>query len=103
MIVIQAVEIHQATRKPKNLAYLGPALAAAQIYIDPLMGMAEQISAMTAAVIIMNTKEMIYEDLESINGTFESILIEMYQMAAGPPATKPRKMNALFVVLFSHC
>lgn len=28
------------------------------------------------------------------------MLIKMYQMAAGPPATKPRKMNALFVVLF---
>lgn len=31
MNVIQPAEDHQATRKPKNLAYLGPALVAAQI------------------------------------------------------------------------
>lgn len=30
------------------------------------------------------------------------MLIELYQIAAGPPASKPRKMNALFVVLFPH-
>lgn len=35
--------------------------------------MAEQISAMTAAVIIMNIMEMIYEDLEFINGIFDSL------------------------------
>jgi hypothetical protein len=35
--------------------------------MDPLMGRAEQISARTAAVIIMNTMEMMYEDLEFIN------------------------------------
>lgn len=72
-LVIQAVVIHHATMNPKNLAYLGPALAAAQIYIDPLIGMAEQISAKTAAVIIRNTIEMMYEDLEFIDGTFESL------------------------------
>lgn len=35
--------------------------------------MAEQISAITAAVIIRNTKVMMYEDLEFINGTFERL------------------------------
>lgn len=29
--VIHAVQDHQATMKPKNLAYLGPALSAAQM------------------------------------------------------------------------
>lgn len=61
--VIQAVHDHQATRKPKNLAYLGPALSAAQMYMDPLSGKAEQISASTAAVIIMKMIVIIYDDL----------------------------------------
>lgn len=61
--VIQAVQDHQATTKPKNLAYLGPALSAAQMYIDPLRGSAEQISAKTAAVIIMKMIVTTYEDL----------------------------------------
>ena len=39
--------------------------------MDPLMGRAEQISASTAAVIIMNTTEMMYEDLDYINEIFE--------------------------------
>ena len=53
--VIQAVQDHQATTKPKNLAYFGPALSAAQMYILPLRGRAEHISASTAAVIHMKT------------------------------------------------
>ena len=40
--------------------------------MDPLRGRAEQISASTAAVIIMNTKVMMYEDLKYISGTYES-------------------------------
>ena len=36
------------------------------------MGRAEQISARTKAVIIMNTKEMMYEDLMFVDETFES-------------------------------
>ena len=35
------------------------------------MGRAEQISDRTAAVIIMNTKEMMYVDLGFIGETFE--------------------------------
>ena len=35
------------------------------------MGRAEQVSARTAAVIIINTIEIMYEDLELVNGTFE--------------------------------
>jgi hypothetical protein len=41
--------------KPKNRAYFGPALSAAQIYIEPLNGRAEQTSARTAAVVNMKT------------------------------------------------
>jgi hypothetical protein len=51
--VIQAVQAHHATKKPKNLACFGPALSAAHIYMEPLNGRAEQISAKTAAVIHM--------------------------------------------------
>ena len=40
--------------------------------MDPLRGRAEQISARTAAVIHMNTKVMMYEDLKCVNGTLES-------------------------------
>ena len=61
--VIQAVHDHQATKKPKNRAYLGPALSAAQMYIDPLSGRAEQISARTKAVIIIKMIVTMYEDL----------------------------------------
>ena len=34
------------------------------------MGRAEQISARTKAVIIKNTKEMVYEHLEFVNTAF---------------------------------
>ena len=54
--VIHAVQAHQATIKPTNLEYFGPALSAAHIYMEPLSGRAEQISASTAAVIHMNTR-----------------------------------------------
>ena len=50
--------------KPKNLAYFGPALSADQMYIDPLSGRAEQISASTIAVMNMKIIEMMYEDLK---------------------------------------
>jgi hypothetical protein len=53
--VIQAVVDHQATTKPKNRAYFGPALSAAHMYMEPLRGNAEQISARTAAVMNMKT------------------------------------------------
>ena len=67
--------------------------------MDPLMGRAEQTSDRTAVVIIMNTKAMMYVDLEFISETFEPRLIELHQMAAGPPESKPRKKSPLFVVL----
>ena len=61
--VIHAVQDHQATMNPKNLAYFGPALSADQMYMEPLNGRAEQISAMTAAVMNMKIIEMMYDDL----------------------------------------
>jgi hypothetical protein len=54
--VIQEVQDHQATTNPANLAYFGPALSAAQMYIEPLNGNAEHTSAKTAAVITMKTE-----------------------------------------------
>ena len=53
VIVTHAVHVHQATMNPKNLAYLGRALTAAQMQIELLMGKTEEISARIAAVIIM--------------------------------------------------
>ena len=41
--------------------------------MEPLSGKAEQISARTAAVIIMKTKAMRNEDLIWIDKTFENV------------------------------
>lgn len=72
---IQDVHDHQATMKPKNLEYFGPAASAAQMYIEPLNGNAEHTSARTAAVISINTTVIKYDD----------------HIAAGPPASNPKK------------
>jgi len=48
---------------PKNLAYLSEALTAAQMQIELLMGMTEDISARIAAVIIMKMIDITYDDL----------------------------------------
>jgi hypothetical protein len=55
--VVQAVVLHYATTKPSNLPYLTPPASAAQIYIDPADGEAEQTSAMTAVVIKLKAIE----------------------------------------------
>ena len=47
----------------------------------------------------MKMKVMIYEDLGHISGIFE-VLLDFYQIAAGPPASKPRKKPALCGVIF---
>ena len=72
--------------------------------MDPLRGRAEQISAKTAAVINMNTMEMIYEDLDCISGNtrIHEGALDFYQTAAGPPASKPKKKPALFAALFPN-
>jgi hypothetical protein len=59
-----AVHDHQATMNPKNLAYLGEALMAAQMQIELLMGKTEDISARIAAVIMMKMIDITYDDLE---------------------------------------
>ena len=47
--------LHQATTKPKNRPSLFPPASAAQRYIDPEDGEAEQASAITAAVMNVKT------------------------------------------------
>ena len=49
----------------------------------------------------MKMKVITYEDLGRISGIFEASL-DFYQMAAGPPASKPRKKPALCAVLLSN-
>lgn len=63
MIVIQEVHAHQATMNPKNLAYLGRELTAAQMQIELLMGRTEETSARIAAVSITKMTDMKYDDL----------------------------------------
>ena len=54
--VVHAVVLHHATTKPKSLPNLGPPASAAHRYMDPAEGEAEQTSAMTAAVMKVNTQ-----------------------------------------------
>jgi len=57
--VVQAVALHHATMNPKSRPNLGPPDSAAHKWIDPAAVNAEQISAITAAVINVKTHVII--------------------------------------------
>jgi hypothetical protein len=63
VIVIHEVHAHHATMNPKNLAYLGRELTAAQMQIELLMGRTEETSARIAAMSITKTTDIKYDDL----------------------------------------
>jgi len=60
--------------------------------MDPLNGRAEQISARIAAVISMNTIVMRNEDLRTVRISSAFTKLDCYHIAAGPPASNPKKI-----------
>lgn len=58
---VHAAHVQHPVTNPTRRPYLGPAAAAAHKYIDPDSGMAEQISASDAAVMIVPTHVTIQE------------------------------------------
>lgn len=93
---IQDVHDHQATIKPKNLEYFGPATLAAQMYMEPLNGNAEHTSARTAVVISINTTVIKYDNLKNNEILISFVCNTLTISLRGPQWVILRRMQICF-------